>query len=90
MTKLNDLTGQRFGKLTVVQRAAANDKRNRARWLCVCDCGTKKVVAGCHLISGDTRSCGCLRREVAAQRSTRGTAMHDAVRSHLNMDRGQI
>ena len=54
MPKLNDLTGQRFGRLTVLERT-------ELKWLCKCDCGNKKIVAGGHLVSGDTKSCGCLR-----------------------------
>ena len=60
MTKLNDLLGQRFGKLTVIARAE-NNKHNSAMWLCKCDCGTEKIIQGDCLLKGHTKSCGCLR-----------------------------
>lgn len=53
-----DLTGRRFGKLTVLSREP-NNKHNESMWLCKCDCGTVKVVSGNNLSCGRTRSCGC-------------------------------
>ncbi len=68
MGNFKDLVGQRFERLTVVSLAEKRD--GRPRWACRCDCGTEVVVAGNHLKSGATRSCGCLQRELTAQRST--------------------
>ena len=56
---LEDLTNQRFGKLTVLQYAGSN--RDRSQWLCECDCGNQIVVNQMELKKGDTLSCGCLR-----------------------------
>lgn len=53
-----DLTGQRYGKLTVL--APAENIKARTAWLCRCDCGKETVVPTHHLRSGHTRSCGCL------------------------------
>lgn len=64
---MKDMTGLRFGRL-VVMRHADNSQRGSARWLCVCDCSTQKVVCGTHLRHGLVRSCGCLRRETSAER----------------------
>ena len=64
-----DLTGNQFGRLTVVRRVE-NDKRGRTRWLCHCDCGNEKVIAGASLRSGDTKSCGCFQKERVSQAST--------------------
>ena len=61
MPMLNDLTGKRFGKLTVIRREGTN-KRGLATWLCQCDCGNTKTVCGRELVVGDTKSCGCSRR----------------------------
>lgn len=59
-----DLTGKRFGRLSVVRYDG-----NR-RWRCLCDCGNEvKVLTEC-LTAGDTRSCGCLRRELASKSMT--------------------
>ena len=59
MTRTIDLTGQKFGKLTVIERKGTNI-RGYAQWYCKCDCGKNTLVAGCNLRSGDTKSCGCL------------------------------
>lgn len=60
MTKLNDLTNQKFGKLIVIKRAE-NDKRGNAQWLCKCECGKEVIVRGYQLIGNITKSCGCLK-----------------------------
>ena len=60
--KANNLTGQRFGRLTVIERRGSN-KRGDALWLCVCECGKDAVVTSVHLRTGGTKSCGCLQRE---------------------------
>lgn len=64
MAKLQDLTGQRFGRLTVIKRVE-NDKRGNSRWLCRCDCGNEKVVSSHNLKNGHAKSCGCFRRDIA-------------------------
>jgi len=62
MGKLIDLTGQKFGRLTVIERSYPNAKNRSTRWLCKCDCGTEKIILRDSLKSGKTRSCGCLRK----------------------------
>lgn len=61
---MNDLTGKRFGRLLVLRRHGTNPNKC-ATWLCRCDCGNEKVAVGSYLTHGETRSCGCLRREYA-------------------------
>ena len=58
MGKMKNLTGQVFGKLTVLECAGKPDGR-RYHWLCRCECGKEKVVLGTSLTSGNTKSCGC-------------------------------
>ena len=60
-TNTLDLTGHRYGLLTVVERALS-PKGEKPRWLCQCDCGTKKVIRAHNLRVGTVRSCGCLQR----------------------------
>lgn len=62
---LIDMTGQRFGRLTVLYRDDTKPKGHghRAYWVCKCDCGTIKSIEGNHLRSGATQSCGCLQRQ---------------------------
>lgn len=59
--RLVDLTGQRFGRLVIVERVENSGKK--PAWLCRCDCGATKIADGGRLKSGGVRSCGCLRRE---------------------------
>lgn len=63
-----DLVGQRFGRLVVLEFAGHN-KHGQRQWRCLCDCGTEKVVPTQSLKSGNTQSCGCLQREMAAHRT---------------------
>jgi hypothetical protein len=60
--KAKDLTGQKFNKLMVIKKAASN-RSNRLDWLCVCECGTEKVVSSDHLTrtKDPIKSCGCSR-----------------------------
>lgn len=58
MPKLIDLTGQKFGRLTAIEYIKGS------RWQCVCDCGNEKTVSAGNLLSGNTKSCGCLAKEV--------------------------
>lgn len=63
MSHLIDLTGQRFGRLTVIERAATKPGYTNASWRCRCDCGNETVVRGTSLRSGGSTSCGCYRAE---------------------------
>jgi hypothetical protein len=54
-----DISGQRFGKLTVIDFVCIEN--HKAMWRCVCDCGNKVIVSGNNLRTGTTKSCGCLR-----------------------------
>lgn len=63
MKKL-DLTGKRFGRLTVIEEAGKNC--GHITWRCRCDCGNEIIAKGIHLKSGHTTSCGCKQKEVTA------------------------
>lgn len=71
MPKLIDLTGKKFGRLTVIDRAP-NSAKCETRWNCVCECGAKTTVRGKNLIQGITRSCGCIRKDPRPYRNTHG------------------
>lgn len=64
MRKL-DLTGQRFGRLVALKEAGHN-KEGRTMWQCKCDCGGEKVATTHDLRCGNTRSCGCVQRELSS------------------------
>lgn len=55
-----DLIGQKFGKLIVLERDGKSNN-GRAKWLCECECGNKKIITGFALRVGKTQSCGCLK-----------------------------
>ena len=57
-TCLIDLTGQRFGKLVVLERVPGRFS-GKVKWKCQCDCGAIVEIMGCHLTGGQSRSCGC-------------------------------
>lgn len=59
MPKFHDLTGQRFGKLVVVERSEKRNNQRLRLWLCRCDCGEQTFVAPQSLTRGNTKSCGC-------------------------------
>lgn len=63
-----DISGRRFGRLTVVRQEGINAQR-KAMWLCKCDCGAELIVSGDNLRSGHTQSCGCYKIERTVTRS---------------------
>lgn len=63
MPKALDLTGQKFGLLTVLQMNPERTAAGKIRWGVLCDCGTHKTMNGSHLTSGWVKSCGCTRAE---------------------------
>lgn len=69
MSALRDLTGERFGYLTVICRVP-NTKCKYARWRVRCRCGTLKIISSISLVRGRARSCGCFRRESSRQRAS--------------------
>lgn len=58
---VKDLTGEVFGRLTVMSREP--NKNERVRWLCLCSCGKTKIISTHSLRSGRTKSCGCIQKE---------------------------
>lgn len=57
-----DITGQKFGKLTVLKSVGLN-KYNQVLWLCQCECGNTTTTITSNLIQGKTKSCGCFAIE---------------------------
>ena len=75
MSRLIDLTGERFGRLIVVSRCR-NGNNGQPRWHCRCDCGCFATVHGQSLRGGNAKSCGCLNRELlkAGRNRTHGAS----------------
>ncbi len=64
-----DISGHRFGRWTVLRRTENQGKQTM--WLCRCDCGTLRAVAGAHLKDGSSVSCGCYKVEASKERATK-------------------
>ena len=74
MGKMQDLTGKKFGRLTVIDKAEKHVKPSGGtvgRWKCKCDCGNVLVVDTHSLKSGHTQSCGCRKIEMLVEQSTK-------------------
>ena len=63
--------GQKFGRLTVLNRDLGEHVERRLYWNCQCECGNQVVVTGKRLKDGNTRSCGCLNMEMRMERIQR-------------------
>lgn len=66
MGKFKDLTGQRFGMLTVIGRAP--NHCGRTAWCCLCDCWNETVVVGCNLVRWHNKSCGCNKLKAISEK----------------------
>lgn len=69
MGKFVDLTGKRFGRLTVIGLSDERSKDRGRKFICKCDCGNMVLVRTADLNNGNTRSCGCLNRELVLSRT---------------------
>lgn len=81
--KLIDLTGRRFGRLTVLSRAENRISPGGVQmvvYLCECDCGNRKTVLASGLRSGHIKSCGCLQKEARIATHT----IHGMAKTRLN------
>lgn len=65
---MNDLTGNKYGLLTVIEKGSK--KNNQLTWICKCECGKTIEVTSNHLTTGNTQSCGCLSSKAENQIST--------------------
>lgn len=70
-----DLTGNRYGKLTVISLVEYR-ANSRSKWLCQCDCGKQHTVRHSNLVSNHTRSCGCLRIIGKVKHGGKGTRLY--------------
>ena len=76
---MQELAGQKYGRLTVIKR----DIENKGKWICVCDCGNQKNVSTHALTSGNTSSCGCLHREQLIRNNKRLKTKHGLLNTRL-------
>ena len=80
MGKLIDLTGQKFGKLTVIKRVES--RNSKVVWECRCECGNVTYVSSADLRYGHTRSCGCIHSQQIAARN-KAAARHGMSRARI-------
>lgn len=79
MGKFIDLTGQKFGKLTVLYRDKSiicSNGNRRTTWRCKCDCGNEKTIRGDALANGRTKSCGNCNNDLTGRKFDRLTALY--------------
>lgn len=78
--RVNNLAGRIFGRLVVLERTATPphiSRRCRTYWLCRCSCGSTKAIPSETLLTGRSKSCGCLHLEIIANRG-RASKTHGA------------
>lgn len=86
MSAFIDITGNKYGMLTVMHRTE-NAPRGVARWECKCDCGNIVIVRGGNLKNGAVKSCGCLKSISNKSRSTHDMSGTRLYQSWINMKR---
>lgn len=85
MKKVINLTGKVFSRLTVLSEAG-RDKHEKVMWLCECSCGNKPILSGNTIKSGNTKSCGCLHKEIMSNiLTTHGLRKHPLYAVWLSM-----
>ncbi len=85
MTRYNDLTNKRFGRLFVVELDKITEGSKRVYWRCWCDCGREKSIRSDGLTAGAVQSCGCLGKE----RRAAAVAVHAATHGMTRGKRGE-
>lgn len=86
--RFKDLTNQKFGRLSVIKRISPIGVK-KIKWLCKCDCGNEIEVYATYLQNGDTKSCGCLKKELEEKhlRDEYDNKRVDGVAMHLFNDK---
>lgn len=68
--KYKDLKGQKFGRLSVISLSKQRTASGSLKWNCKCDCGSSIRVMANSLLSGNTKSCGCLKKEMTSKENS--------------------
>lgn len=86
MGKFIDMSGQKFGRLTIVRQVGTQSKNRQIVWLCKCDCGNNATATRSNLVSGRMKSCGCAKLERVSELNLKHGKRHTRVyRIWLNM-----
>jgi len=89
MSKLIDLTGQVFGKWTVMERAE-NNSRGVTQWLCQCDCGRLSIIVGCRLRNGRSTQCRRCAHRQTGQKCSIGSGPIQEARFALGLTQEEL
>ena len=76
-SRINNLAGKVFGKLTVISLSDERSHNRGTTWNCRCSCGNEVKIRSDSLVDRNTKSCGCLQKEAAAE-ICRNSAIHSA------------
>ena len=76
-----DLTGQKFGLISVISENKQRNKNGHITYACKCECGVEKDILGSSLRSGSTKSCGCLQKRAATKHGMDGSPEYKAWQS---------
>lgn len=85
---LIDRTGERYGRLVVIEQAPS--RNGYGMWRCRCDCGGERIVRGTQLSSGQTTSCGCRRLEILEKHAFHRDVIpnYEAMHKRVSRERG--
>jgi hypothetical protein len=78
-----DLTGKSFTRLTVTSKLSRGSK-----WVCVCECGATTTVLACHLLSGNKKSCGCLKKSILGDATRKHGQANSRITGYANRTYG--
>ena len=84
MTAFIDITGKKYGMLTVIRRLE-NAPKGVVRWECKCDCGNVVIVRSGNLKNGAVKSCGCLRSDIGKKSTTHGMSKTRLYQTWVNI-----
>ena len=84
MTAFIDITGNKYGMLTVIRRLE-NAPKGVVRWECKCDCGNVVIVRSGNLKNGAVKSCGCLRNDIGKRSTTHGMSKTRLYQTWVNI-----
>lgn len=82
MSKARDITGCKYNRLTAV-KFSHSDKNYNQYWVFRCDCGNEIIARKSFVISGHSKSCGCLQKEIAKNEVVKHSVIHNESKTRL-------
>lgn len=78
------MVNKKFNRLTILSTETIKKKNYKKMAFCLCDCGSKRTIQYWRVVSGKTKSCGCLQREMAKTHGLTKTRTYRIYRSMIN------